>query len=196
MDTKTTAATPTPTPPGHVTRIARRRAKNGHEAEYETLVREMFQYMRSHRGFLGAELIPPQEPGGEYQVVVNFASEADLAGWDACQARADVHARMREVAEAEPDYRRLSGLEAWFAPAVVPATMHPPRARMAFVTWMGIFPTVSLVLWLIEPLLRPYVPFLPKVAMLTGLIVVTMTWVVMPRLTRVMRGFLNPHLKA
>ena len=79
MDTKTTAATPTPTPPGHVTRIARRRAKNGREAEYETLVREMFQYMRSHRGFLGAELIPPPEPGGEYQVVVNFASEADLA---------------------------------------------------------------------------------------------------------------------
>jgi antibiotic biosynthesis monooxygenase (ABM) superfamily enzyme len=32
-------------------------------------------------------------------------------------------------------------------------------------------------------------------ALLTGLIVMTMTWVVMPRLTKLMRGFLNPHLK-
>ena len=43
--------------------------------------------------------------------------------------------------------------------------------------------------------MRPHLPFLPKVALLTGLIVATMTWVVMPRLTKLMRGFLNPHLK-
>ena len=32
-------------------------------------------------------------------------------------------------------------------------------------------------------------------ALLTALIVMTMTWGVMPRLTRWMRGFLNPHAK-
>lgn len=196
MDAKTPAATAAvATQPGHVTRIARRRAQPGKEREYEATVREMFLHMQKTPGFLGAEMIPPHNPGDEYQVVVNFASEAALAGWDACPARAEMHRRLREVADTEPEYRSLSGLEAWFAPAVVPASMHPPRARMALVTWMGIFPTVSLVLWLIEPLVRPYLPFLPKVALLTGLIVATMTWGVMPRLTRLMRGFLNPHLK-
>ena len=38
-------------------------------------------------------------------------------------------------------------------------------------------------------------PVLPRTALLTALIVMTMTWVVMPRLTRWMRGFLNPHAK-
>lgn len=177
-----------------VIRIARRHIRPGNEGAYEALVGEMFQQMQACQGFLGAELIPAQGPDGEHQVIIRFASEDALADWDASAARADLLARMRELAETDPAYRRLSGLEAWFTPAVVPATMHPPRARMALVTWLGIFPTVSLVLWLIEPLVRPYLPFLPKVAVLTGLIVATMTWVVMPRLTRVMRGFLNPRL--
>jgi len=178
-----------------VTRIARRRARTGREAEYEALIREMFGLMRGVPGFLGADLIPPEERGGDYQVVVRFASETDLQAWDACPARDEIHLRMREVAEGEPEFRSLSGLEAWFTPAVVPASMHPPRLRMAVVTWLGIFPTVSLVLWLVAPLLQA-LPFLPRTAVLTALIVAIMTWGVMPRLTRLMRGWLAPHRRS
>ena len=123
MEPSKPIAASAPAMPGHVTRIARRRARPGQEAAYEALVREMFGQMRASKGFLAADLLPPEAPGGDYQVVVNFASEADLAAWDACPARSAIHARMREVAEAEPEYRSLSGLEAWFAPAVVPASI-------------------------------------------------------------------------
>ncbi len=155
--------------PGQVTRIARRRALPGHEAQFEALVREMFGHLRGHRGFLGADLIPPERPGEDHQVVVSFTDEDALAAWDASSDRADVQARMRAHAQGEPERRRLSGLEAWFAPAVVPASMHPPRHRMALVTWLGIWPTASLALWLVAPLL---------------------TRLVMPRLARAMRPFL------
>ncbi|THF61846.1 antibiotic biosynthesis monooxygenase [Pseudothauera nasutitermitis] len=175
--------------PAPLTRIARRRAIPGREAEYEARVREMFAAMRNRAGFLGADLLPPEQAGGDYQIVVRFASEAALQAWDESPERAHSHARLREVAEGEPEFRRLSGLEAWFAPAVVPATMHPPRARMAVVTWLGIFPTVSLVLWLVAPLLQA-LPFLLRTALLTALIVAVMTWVVMPRLTRLLHGWL------
>ncbi|MBU0604529.1 MAG: antibiotic biosynthesis monooxygenase [Gammaproteobacteria bacterium] len=175
----------------HVTRIARRHARAGHEAAYEALIREMFAALRTMPGFLGAEMLPPEAPGGEYQIIVHFASEAELLAWDASPARDGLHQRLREVAENEPEYRCLSGLEAWFAPAVVPASTHPPRARMALVTWLGIFPTVSLFLWLVAPQLQS-LPFLPRTALLTAMIVVTMTWVVMPRLTRWLRHWLTP----
>lgn len=186
MQTTTLSATPAP-----VTRIARRHARPGQEAAYEAMVREMFAIMQSARGFLGADILPPEEAGGAYQVIVRFASEADLQQWDASTARAAMHLKMRAVAEDEPEYRRLSGLEAWFTQAVVPATMHPPRVRMAIVTWLGIFPTVSLVLWFIAPLLGS-LPFLLRTGLMTALVVVVMTWGVMPRLTKFMRGWLNP----
>lgn len=185
------------TPPSstaHFTRIARRRAQVGHESDYEALVREMFATMRSSPGFLGADLLPPEQAGDAYQVIVRFATEADMQQWDASPARAAIHQRMRNVAENEPEYRNLSGLEAWFTPAVVPASMHPPRIRMAVVTWLGIFPTVSFVLGLIAPLLMP-VPFLLRTALLTALVVLVMTWVVMPRLTKLMRPWLNQAAK-
>lgn len=176
--------------PVPVIRIARRRARPGKEAAYEAAVGEMFAAMRAFKGYIGADLIAPEEKGGEYQVVVRFASEADLQVWDQSSARAAAHQRLREVAEGEPEFRRLSGLEAWFAPAVVPASMHPPRFKMAVVTWLGIFPTVSLFLWLVAPFLQP-LPFLLRTALLTMLIVATMTWLVMPRLTRLLRGWLT-----
>ncbi len=186
---------PAPDPvstPGSVTRIARRRALPGHEAAYEALVREMFRAMSRHPGFLGADLLPPDAPGGHYQVVVNFSDEEALARWDASADRAEVHARMRDHAEGEPEHRRLSGLEAWFEPAVVPATMHPPRHRMALVTWLGIWPTASFFLWLVAPWLADLgLPFLGLTLVNTGLITVAMTYLVMPRLTRVLRPFLT-----
>jgi antibiotic biosynthesis monooxygenase (ABM) superfamily enzyme len=49
-------------------------------------------------------------------------------------------------------------------------------------------------LYFVAPYLQG-LPFLPRTALLTALIVMTMTWGVMPRLTRWMRGFLNPHAK-
>ena len=181
--------------PARITRIARRRALAGKEADYEAVIRDMFACMRSCPGFLGAEMLPPEQPGGLYQIVVNFASEDDLLNWDESGARAEIHRRAARVAEAQPEYRRLSGLEAWFAQPVVPASLHPPRLRMAVVTWLGIFPTVSFYLLLIQ--LWPgflQLPFLPRTAVLTALIVATMTWGVMPRLTRLspVRRFLKP----
>lgn len=182
-------ATPVPAP---VTRIARRRAKAGSETQYEATVREMFAAMRAAcPGCLGADLLPPEAPGGEYQVIIHFRSEEDLQAWDVSNLRQTYHAKLRLVADGDPEYRRLSGLEAWFMPAVVPASMHPPRVRMAVVTWLGIFPTVSLFLWFVAPFLMP-LPFLLRTAVLTALIVMTMTWVVMPRLTKLMRPWLNP----
>ena len=157
----------------------------------------MFAAMQKSPGFRGADLIPPADAGGDYEVIVRFNSEHDLQAWDESPARAACHARFRPLAEAEPEYRRLTGLEAWFAQPVVPASMHPPRSRMAVVNWLGIFPTVTLALWLVLPLLQP-LPFLPRTAVLTGLIVIVMTWGVMPRLTRLpwIRRFLNPKAGA
>lgn len=185
--------------PGSVTRIATRYAKPGREAEYEAMVREMFGLMKQKPGFLGADLIPPEHAGEAYHVVVRYRDDAGFEAWDTSPERADVLDRMHEVAEGEPQHRRLTGLEAFFEPAVVPATMHPPKHRMGFVTWLGIWPTASFFIWLFSVLpvfpdgsaLLANVPFLVRTFVITLAITVVMTYLMMPRvLTPLFKGWL------
>lgn len=175
-----------------VTRIARRRALPGREHAYEANVREMFDLMKHHHGFAGAEIIPPTSPGCAYQVVVNFDSEADLAAWDGSPDRKAIFSKMHDNAEGEPEHRRLNAMEEWFVGPSVPANTKPPRWKTAIVTWLGIWPLASLFIWLASFWNPGFerVPFLATTAINVALIVLSMTFLVAPVLTKLMRPFL------
>jgi uncharacterized protein len=85
--------------------------------------------------------------------------------------------------------RRVSGLDYWFAPAGS-TTKAPPRWKVAIVTWLGIFPTVLLLFLTVAPLLAHW-PLVPRTMVITVLVVVLMTRVVAPRLTRWLAGWLH-----
>lgn len=176
-----------PQPP--VMRIARRRAKPDCGPAYEALIRGTFADASKFPGFLGADLIPPAGTDEDYQVVLRFATQADMARWDDSPQRKLWHQRLRAVAEGDPDYRLLTGLEAWFTQPEVPAAQPPLRWKMALITWLGIFPTVSLLLAFVAPQLAS-LPFLLRTGIVTGLVVILMTWVIMPRLTPLFRAWL------
>lgn len=166
-----------------VFRIVYRRPRPGCEAAYEALVSAMFDDARRFPGYLAAEMIPPSQAGEEYQILQRFASAADLARWSASPERAQWMEKLSQVADGDPEYRLLHGLDAWFGPAAVPVHAPPKRWRLTVVSWLGIFPTVSLLLTYVSPLLEA-LPFLPRVALITALVVLLMSYVIMPRLTR------------
>jgi antibiotic biosynthesis monooxygenase (ABM) superfamily enzyme len=170
-------------------RVVRRKAKPGCEEAYEALIRAMFTDASQFPGYLSAQLITPETPGGEYQILQGFATEADLECWNVSPQRALWHERLRAVAEGDPEYRLLTGLDAWFAPTATPASRPPPKWRMTVVSWLGIYPTVSLLLWLVAPLLASW-PFLIRTAVFTALVALAMSYLVMPRLSRWMAGWL------
>lgn len=180
---------PASSPSTGVMRVARRRAKVGCEPAYEALVRGMFTAAHSLPGFLGAELIPPACEGGQYQVVMRFATQQDLDRWDVSDLRRLWHKRLAAVADGDPEYRLLTGLEAWFTQASAPVNHQPVRWKMACITWLGIFPTVSLLLAYVAPHLA-VLPFLLRTALFTALVVLIMTWGVMPRLVPLFRHWL------
>ncbi len=176
--------------PPPVVRVAVRRATPHCGAAYEALLRGMFGDMKRFPGFVSADVVPPGSEEGAYQVVTKFATEADLARWDGSEAHAGWLRRLETVAEGAPAYRVITGLEAWFSPEVVPASVNPPRWRMTLATWLGIFPTASLIIGFVGPWLA-FLPFLLRTAILTGLIAFAMSYGVMPRLSRWLRPWLT-----
>jgi antibiotic biosynthesis monooxygenase (ABM) superfamily enzyme len=90
------------------------------------------------------------------------------------------------------DVQQLSGVEPWFALPGPGTFVPPPRWKMAIVSWLVAFPLIqalnaSLGLWL-APL-----PALVRVAVSGLAMIVIMTYVAMPLLTRALARWLYPR---
>jgi len=71
----------------------------------------------------------------------------------------------------------------------------PIRWKLALLTWVGIYPLITLLLWILGPLLGG-LPLPLVTLMLTVALVATMTFVVMPFLTRTFGTWLRAPQRA
>lgn len=69
--------------------------------------------------------------------------------------------------------------------------LDPPRYKLAVLTWLAIYPLVTVLLWLTGPISQQ-LPLPVVTLVLTIVLVSTLTWVVLPVLHRVFRGWLAP----
>ena len=65
----------------------------------------------------------------------------------------------------------------------------PPRHKVAFLTWVGAYGVITLILELLGPLMAPW-PLPLRTLLLSALMVAALTWIVMPTLGRLFRGWL------
>lgn len=84
-----------------------------------------------------------------------------------------------------PNFEVMTGLEAWFtvSNATFRPIVPPPRYKMALITWLAIFPLIVGInllfsTWLIQ------LPMLLRSLILSITLVLLMTYIVMPRMTR------------
>jgi antibiotic biosynthesis monooxygenase (ABM) superfamily enzyme len=164
-----------------------RRVRPGCEAEFQAALREFFHESFVHSAVLGATLIvpPPGSDSREFGILRTFGDERERDAFYASPLFQSWEARARQLTEGEPHYRTLHGLEAWFR-----SPDAPPRWKMALVTFLGVYPLTSSLPVLIGPRLAPLHPLLINIVV-TGLIVLLLSWVVMPLLTRIFGRWLH-----
>jgi antibiotic biosynthesis monooxygenase (ABM) superfamily enzyme len=177
---------------GPVTTTVTRRVKPGHEPLYEQFLEGIIAAASQFPGHRGAEVFRPQSAAaGEYRVVYRFDTAQHLQAW----LDSPEHAAWLERAEPHvlgPLRRQvLVGLEGWFTLPTQPGTPPPPRYKMAILTWVTIFPLITMVVVATAPLVGS-LPLVARLAVTTGVTVPLMTWVVMPRVTRLLHRWLYP----
>jgi uncharacterized protein len=183
-----------PEPPdagGPVTTTVTRRVKPGHEAAYEEVLEGIIAAASRFPGHLGVEVFRPRAAGGEYRTVYRFASAEALRRWLASDERAAWLERAEQHAAGAMRTRYLTGLEGWFTLPAEPGAPPPPPYKMALLTWITITPLITGVVLALEPLLEEFA-LVPRLAITTAVTVPLMTWIVMPRVTRLLRGWLFP----
>ena len=179
-----------PAPPegeGPVTVTVARRVTPGREREFEDWYDGIIGAASRYSGFLGAGILRPHTTGEDWHVVYRFADAAALRAWERSAERARWLAQADDLIE-ETGVQRVSGLETWFAMPgrTAPA---PPRWKMFLVTLAAIVPLVLLMNVAVLPVVDGW-PLVGRTLVFSGTLTSLMTWVVMPRMTRLFRRFL------
>jgi uncharacterized protein len=175
-----------------VTVFVSRRAKPGKEAEFEDFIRGIIDAASEFPGHLGATVFrPTSSDDREYRVVFKFDHLSNLRKWEQSEERRSWYERGRAFAEDEPRIERITGLESWFTLGQAMPIIPPPRYKMALVTWFAVYPTITVVLLALTPLMLGW-PLPLRTLLLTVILVPALTWVVMPSITRLLRRWLYP----
>ena len=131
---------------------------------------------------------PPGSDTREYGILRTFANEQERDSFYDSPMFKEWDERARKLTEGEPRYRQLHGLEAWFRSPHDP----PPRWKMAAATFLGVFPVAMILNLSLGRAIRSW-PFVISSALFSACMVVLLTWVVMPLVTRALQGWLHSN---
>ena len=187
------ASTPPAASDAPVTTTVTRRVKPGHEASYDEVLEGIIDAASRFPGHLGVEVFRPQGgTGGQYRTVYRFDNSEHLRAWLDSEERASWLERAEPHVIGPIRTSFVTGLESWFTLPDQPGVAPPPPYKMALLTWITIFPLITAIVVVTGPLLEG-LPLALRLGATTAIAVPLMTWVVMPRVTRLLRGWLYPH---
>lgn len=166
-----------------------RRIKAGREQEFQTSLKEFFALSLGHSGVNGAAMIvpPPGSGSAEYGIIRSFASAAERDAFYASALYAEWKKRVAPLSDGQPETRELHGLEAFFR---ANSSAPPPRWKMAIATYLGVVPVIMGLALTLGRLIHSW-NFVLNNIVFNAFVVVLLTWVVMPVITRILDPWLS-----
>ncbi len=170
-----------------VTVVITRQIRPGREDEFEKLIRDWVPTALTFPGYLGVHMLRPAPGGREYGAVIRFRSAADWEAFRDWPVYAEFSAKIAGLIEGETKVDTVSGMEIWFTPPGSPPPV--PSWKMAIVTWIGVNSLTYMLALTLMPHLADW-PVWGQLAFANAIVVGGLTWVVMPLLVRIFRGWL------
>ncbi|MCF8480200.1 MAG: antibiotic biosynthesis monooxygenase [Rhodospirillum sp.] len=176
---------------GPVTVSLSRKVKPGRDADYEAWISGVVAEASVFPGHQGAHVLRPRQPGGEYVLIYRYDTYAHCQAWEDSLERAKWLAKLDDLVEGEATMKRVTGLESWFDLPEVPVAAKPPPHKMAITLIVVVFVIVWPLNVYVGPVLTDLgLPLPVKIFVIATIQVLLMTYLVMPRVTRLIRGWL------
>jgi antibiotic biosynthesis monooxygenase (ABM) superfamily enzyme len=177
-----------------VTVVVTRRVKAGREAAYEAWLERLLSQAKSLPGYLGTTVQRPPPGGREYTSVFRFDTVDHLRAFEESDLRRRALLEVGDLVEADAAWSRLTGLELWFTPPPGTVVPQPSRFRMALVMIAVVYGLVLSIGSLVALVLGA-APAPLRLLVTITIEVFLMTYVLMPRLTKALAGFIYPRPK-
>ncbi len=169
----------------------------GREAEMMSWMTAGITLAEKFPGFLGAGWVRPESDSETWHVLYRFADAGSLARWESSHERQWWRDASTGLGVVESRVEKRTGIEGWFDDPVdadvrdlrLPAPA-PPRYKQATIIWLGFFPLSLLSTWFLAHHLTG-LGILERVLLNTLVMTPLMTYLVLPRMTRALRWWLQ-----
>ena len=173
---------------GPVTISIARQVVEGREADYENWIKGITADALKFPGHMGVNVIRPTPGSGEYVTIFRFDNYRHSRDWEDSPVRGAWLQRLAGMVEGEDNVRKGTGLEFWFSLPELPAA-HPSPHKMALVLLVVVFVLVLLINAALAPFSQDW-PTPARVFVGVALQVGLMTYLVMPRVTQLLKSWL------
>lgn len=129
------------------------------------------------------------EGSRDFHVVHQFDTRRDLRSWLDSDERRRWLRHARELAATRTAVQHRTGLETWFHVPSEATMRPPPRWKMWLISLVAVYPLTLAFQAFIVPLTASW-PLPLRAAMFPLVLLTTMTYVVMPLVTRMLRRWL------
>lgn len=175
-----------------LTVVVSRRVRKGKEAQFEQLSTQMTERASRFPGHLGATMFRPSSPEDpEYRIMFKFQDRQTLDAWEKSEERAGLLAQIESLLLQPSERDVTSGIVTWFTLPGQNPVQPPQKWKMTLVSWLALYPAVTLVFILFGDLLA-LMPLLLRTMLVTIVVMILMSYVLMPRMTRWFAFWLFP----
>jgi uncharacterized protein len=180
---------------GPITLTITRRAKAGKTEEFERWLDGIIHEAMKFEGHMGVNVIRPSNMSNpEYLIILRFDNFENLAKWEKSEIRKIWIEKGEDLIEGKTKMEKQIGLEFWFTPSSSSGSteleqQQPPRYKMAIVVIGIIFVLVSTLLPQVQQATAG-LPVLLSTLVGVAIMVLLMTYVIMPSVTRLLRPWL------
>lgn len=164
--------------------------KQGKEEAFERALRKVIEQARQFKGYEGIQIIEPSNKTiNEYLLLVRFDHPDHYEEWENSEVRKKWSEELAQFIHQESRIRNMDGLEFWFSLPKLPRPVPPTKWKMAFLTWLVIYPLILGLSTLAGMYLDFLHPFL-RMLIVSMLLVGSMTYFLMPNITKVFSSWI------
>lgn len=179
-----------------ITVIIERTVLPGSKPAFEALLEGVIAASRDFKGYVDTHVRKPAASDDHrYYVLFRFDTQENLDVWMTSPERLQWVEQIDRLLTKPTQPQVITGLETWFRLPGNKSMPPPPRYKMAAITWAAITPLLIAFNFALEPILSG-LSLVPRTLFSTPWIVLIMTYLWMPVMTRLFRFWLYPGLRA
>ena len=177
--------------PDMVTVVIRHNIRDSAQSQYEQWLKRIVPIAARVPGHRGVNVISPSDGSGHYTITIRFDTLECAQEWLGSTARRELIEQVVPLLDQVEKIDTVTGLEFWFTP---PGGRKLAKSYKQFLLTLSVIYPLTLILpWIVGPLFDR-VPLLRHQAInrlvVAVIIVGLMTYVVMPRYTRLVQKWL------